>query len=172
MAIDAIDTSDRLSGGGAVSNSATGESQSASFGGGILPSLKVSYSFGTGDGQVSKWYLAKRTLLATSYDDLDLTSALAAIGVTQAFTKLKRVFVGIIGADGTKKLRIGPQGRTSANQLWFQDVTTNFWEETFTYVLKDRPYTGWAITSGSADVLSVYNPTAGSIDYAIWLLGN
>lgn len=171
MAIDTLDAATKLSGGGSLSNSATGETQAATFGGVILPTVNVSYSFGTGASQVNKWYLAKRTLAATTYDDLNLTSGLTALGVTQAFTKLRRAFVAIIDPDGTKKLRVGPQGRTNANLLWFQAATTNFWEETYTSILKDRPVTGWTITPSTADVFSVYNPGGSSLDYAIWLLG-
>lgn len=170
MALD-INSDDRITGGGTISNSDTGSSQTATFGFGVLPVVRYRYSFGTGSGQVNKWYLAQRTLAGTTYDDLNLTSGLSTLGVTQAFTALKRVHVSIVAPDGTKRLRIGPQGRSNANTLWFQAATTNFWEETYTYILKDRPVTGWAVTAASTDVLSVYNPTGSSITYAIWLLG-
>lgn len=172
MAIDTLDTSDRLSGGGLIANSATGESQNVSFGGLILPAMRVLYTFGTEDAQVDKWHLARRTLAGTTFDNLNLTSGLTCFGVTQVFTKLKRVVVAIIDPDGTKKLRIGPQGQTNANQLWFQAVTANFWEETYNVVVKDRPVTGWTVTAATTDVLSIYNPGGSSLEYAIWLLGN
>lgn len=167
-----INTDDRVTGGGTISDAVTAVSQVAGYGGAILPQIRFRYSHGTGDGQVTKWYLARRTLAATTFDNLNLTSGLSTAGVTQAFTALKRVLVAIIDPDGTKRLRVGPQGQSNANQLWFQAVTTNFWEETYTHVLKDRPVTGWAVTPSTADVLSIYNPGASSLDYAVWLLGN
>lgn len=170
MAFD-ITTDLRLSGGGSVRDSATAQAQSAAFGGAILPTLKFNYTFGTGNAQVNKWYLAKRTLTATTFDNLDLTAGLSTLGTTQAFTALKRVLIAIISPDGTKKLRVGPQAQTHANILWFQATTANFWEETYTYIDKERPVTGWAVAAGSTDVLSIYNPGASSLDYAIWLLG-
>jgi hypothetical protein len=166
-----LSTDDRLTGGGSISDAALGVSQFAGFGAGILPAIRTRYTYGTGANQVNAWYLAKRTLAATTYDDIDLTAGCVTLGTTFAFTKLKRVFVGIVGADGTKKLRVGPQGRTHANALWFQAATANFWEETYSWVLKDRPVTGWSVTASSTDVLSIYNPGASSLDYAIWLLG-
>lgn len=171
MAITDLNTNDRLSGGGSVTDSASALTQFAGFGGTIIPKLQTQYTFGTGDFQVNRWYLAKRTLLATTFDNLNLTSGLTALAVVQAFTALKRVLIAIVSPDGTKKLRIGPQGQASANQLWFQDVTANFWEETYTFAQKDRPITGWAVTASSTDILSIYNPGGSSVDYAIWLLG-
>lgn len=165
-----IVTSDKLSGGGKISDPASGVSQSANFGSGVLPAITYAYSAGTGAGQVNAWFLGTRTAAATSHDDVDL-SALVSLGTTYSLTKLKRVFVGIIAPDGAKKLRVGPQGVTHGAQLWFQDVTTNFWEETFNYVLKDNPVNGWDVTAGSADVLGVYNPGATDVDYALWILG-
>ena len=170
MAFD-INTDDRLTGGGTIADSTLGVQQFAGFGSGILPTIRQRYSYGTGSGQVNKWYLARRTLTATTYDDLNLTSGLTTLGTTMAFTAVKRVLVAIIDPDGTKKLRVGPQGRTNAAALWFQAATTNFWEETYGYVLKDRPVTGWAISAGSADVLSIYNPGGSSLDYAVWIMG-
>lgn len=172
MAIDTLSTTDRLAGGGTVGDANLGVSQADSFGGVILPALRTSFTFGSGDGQANKWYLARRTLAATTYDDLNLTSGLSTLGTTQAFTRLKRAFVGIIDPDGTKRLRIGPQGRTNAATLWFQAATTNFWVETYTYLMMDRPITGWTITPSTADVFSVYNPGGSSVTYAIWLLGH
>lgn len=170
MAAD-LNTDDRITGGGSITDSALGVQQAANFGFGVLPAIRYRYSFGTGSGQANKWYLAQRTLAATTYDDLNLTSGLSTLGTTQTFTALKRVLIAIVDPEGTKRLRIGPQGRTNANPLWFQAATTNFWEETYTYVLKDRPVTGWGVTAASTDVLGVYNPTGSSITYAIWLLG-
>jgi hypothetical protein len=167
----AIKTDDRISGSGTYRDSTNALQQMASFGSGILPSVRQQYSYGTGDNQVNKWYLARRTLAATTYDNLNLTSGLATMGVTQAFTALKRVLIAIIDPDGTKALQVGPQNQTHANQLWFAGVTANFYETLYTSILKDRPITGWSVSSGSTDVLSIYNPTANPITYAIWLLG-
>lgn len=171
MAVN-INAEVRVTGTGSITDALAALSQGANLGGSILPQLRTRYTYGTGDGQVNKWYLAKRTLPATTYDDLNLTSGLTALGTTQAFTKLKLVLVAVVSPDGAKKLRVGPQGRTNAAQLWFQATSANFWEECFTYVLKERPVTGWTATAGSADVFSVYNPGATALDYAIWLLGN
>lgn len=171
MAVD-ISTEVRLTGGGLLSSSTTVESQTAGFGGAILPQLAYAYTYGVGDAQVNKWYLARRTLAGTTYDDLNLTTGLAALGVTQAFTKLRQVFVAIVDPDGTKRLRIGPQGRSNAATLWFQDKTTNFWVETYTHFDMQRPITGWTITATTADIFPIYNPGATSLTYAIWLMGN
>lgn len=171
MAIDTLDATGRLTGGGTLADSATGEQQSASFGGTLLPGVAAEYTYGTGDAQARRWYLARRTLAAGAYDDLNLTSGLAALGATQVFAALKRVFVGVASPDGTRRLRVGPQGRTGAAQLWFQAATANFWVETYTHLWMERPYTGWAVTASTADVFCVHNPTAGPVDYVIWLLG-
>lgn len=165
-----IDVSDRLSGGGQIADG-LGASMQAGYGGPIIPSLKTQYSYGTGDNQVNKWYLARRTLAATTFDNLNLTSGLTALGATQAFTALKRVLVAIVSPDGTKSLRVGPQNQANANALWFAGVTANFYETVYTSIKKDRPITGWAVTAATTDILSIYNPGASSLDYAIWLLG-
>jgi hypothetical protein len=170
VAID-LNTDERIAGGGTIIDSTSVLTQVAGFGGAILPNLTSRYSYGTGANQANKWYLARRTLAATTFDNLNLTSGLSALAATQAFTALKRVLIAIVDPDGTKKLRIGPQAQANANQLWFQAVTANFWEETYTWIFKDRPITGWAVGAGATDILSIYNPGASSLDYAIWLLG-
>lgn len=169
MAFD-INTDDKLSGGGSISDGVA-SSMFAGYGGAVLPTIRTRYTFGTGSAQVNKWYLAQRTLTATTFDNLNLTSGLSVLGTTQAFTALKRVLIAIITPDGTKKLRVGPQGQTNSNQLWFQAVTANFWEETYTQIWKDRPVTGWPVVAATSDILSIYNPGATSVTYAIWLLG-
>lgn len=166
-----INTDDRLAGGGVISDPTLGVSQFAGFGNGTLPKIQTRYSYGTSDNQVNAWYLARRTLAATTFDNINLTSGCVTLGTTFSFTKLKRVFIAIIEPNGTKSLRVGPQNQTNANALWFAAVTANFYETLYTHILKDRPVTGWDVAAGSTDILSIYNPGASPLDYAIWLLG-
>lgn len=168
-----LSVGERPAGGGILSDSTLLVQQAASYGAGVLPELSLALENGTGANQANIWYLAKRTLAATTYDLLDLAGGLTAFnGSTITFTKIKRVLVAIDSPDGTKRVRVGPQDQSNpwpgpwggtgptvyADVLWKFDVVNPF-------------AAGWAVTAGTGDVFPVYNPGGSSVDYIIWLLG-
>lgn len=168
-----VAVSERIQGGGRVTDSVTGIAQVAAYGGLVLPDLTLTLENGTGTGKANLYYLAKRTLAATTYDLLDLAGGLTAFnGATLTFTKIKRILVAPYTPDGTVKVRVGPQGQ--ANPWvgpWTGGVGATVYKDVFFREEFQHPYLGWDVTAGTGDIFPVYNPGASSIDYAIWIIG-
>lgn len=160
-----------LTGAGQIQDLVNLASQPASIGQGPLPSLLSSYSYGTGPQEVDAFYSATRTVAATSFDLINLTSGITALGNTFALSAIKMLLLAIVAPDGVQKLRVGPQGQTDANQLWFGGTGATDYDEFFTYRIYDSPFAGLPVASGSTDVLPVYNPGASAVTYGIWVLG-
>lgn len=160
-----------LTGAGLLSDLVSLASQPANIGQGPLPSLLSAYTYGTGPFQVDAFYVATRTVAATSFDLINMTSGLTGLGNTFALSALKMLLIGIVAPDGVMKLRVGPQAQTHANQLWFGSTGATSYDEFFTYRLYDNPYAGLPVSAGASDVLPVYNPGANPVTYGIWALG-
>lgn len=160
-----------LTGSGSISDQDTGVRQIGAWGTSVLPSQELSFTNGTGNFQANNWYMANRTLAATTFDNLNLTSGLTNFGGTLAFTKIKYVRLAILSPDGTKLLRVGPQGQTNAWQGPFGGVGATDYVEFGQRWDTVNSYAGWSVTSGSADVLSIYNPGADPVTYSILLIG-
>lgn len=161
----------QIAGGGVLSDLVSLASQPANIGQGPLPALLSSYTYGTGSQQVQAFYCATRTVSATTFDLINMTSGIVGLGNTFPLTALKLLLLIISGPDGTKKLRVGPQAQSNANQLWFGGVGATAYDEFLTYRLYDNPFAGLPVTPSTADVLPVYNPGASPVTYGIWALG-
>lgn len=169
MAISIV-TSDRISFGGAYENSTTLVKQV--LGEALLPAVTLGLTYGTGADQVNAWYVALRTLGATTTESLDLRGGLTdPEGATVSFEYVKRVVISISSPDGTKSLIVGPQGVANAAQLWHGGTGASNHETTYSFLWKERPITGWATTAGTADLLPIQNPGGASVTYGIWILG-
>lgn len=170
MALD-ITANVSFSGGGIITDSANGATQPASVGQGVLPSLLSAYTYGTGTAQVNAFYAASRTVAATTFDLINLTTTTAALGTTFSLTKLKFLLVAVQSPDGTKSLRVGPQNQSNAAQLWFGGTGATVYDTVFTYRVWENPYAGYTVTASTGDILPIYNPGASSVTYGIWILG-
>jgi hypothetical protein len=137
-----------------------------------LPMLSFGIADGTGAGQASKWYRAKRTIAAGANDDLDLSGVLASplTGATLAFTGIKAIIISIYSPDGTKLLRVGPG---SVSNPWSGPIkgTTPYIEVPYVLPLISPSAAGWSVTAGTGDILRITNPGATSVDYFIWIVG-
>lgn len=164
-----------LKGSGSVT-SATGlvpPSEVINAGQGLWPAMSIALAFGTSSGQANECYLAKRTLAATTYDNIDLKGGLTNdFGAVLQFTKMTLGVISLDAPDGTKKLYYGPQGQTHAFDGGFPlgvgatvGKETRYWDTMFYYPA------GYAITEDTNDFMQVYNPTAGSISYYLLLFG-
>jgi hypothetical protein len=153
-----------------------GSSTSQFPGDGTPPFLNL--TTGTSGGQANQWYQAQRTVAATSYDLLNLSSASSTLvnglGQPLQLTDVKWVLIVINNHDGTKKLQVGPQGQSDAWPAWFEAVTANFYDTVYWTLFKACDMgtgVGPAVT-GTTNILPVYNPTANPITYSIFIGGN
>jgi hypothetical protein len=135
--------------------------------------MLTTLGFGTGSGQANNRYVAQRTLGAGLNDDLDLSGSLTNdFGETLTLTKVKLLVVSIVAPDGTKKLRVGPQGVANAFQGPFGGVTAPCYKEvTHWDPVINEPVNGYTVTPGTGDILRINNPGAGSVTYNILIVG-
>jgi len=159
-----------------ISDALGGQSLNKAFGQVSVPALDILLDFGTGSAQANKLYIAKRTLAATTYDDLDMSGTALDVGVGLAnvfsITVLKLAVVAIVTPDGTKKLRVGPQGRAAAFAAPYGGVGVTVYKEVTRWdVPVWESVAGYAVANAATDVFPIYNPTASSIDYWVLLCG-
>lgn len=170
MAFDTLSTDVRLSGFYQIKDSALGQTITQRLGGTLLPTADTAFEWGTGTGQANAFYVATRTVTATTADNLNLSS-LSLGGTTFSLTKVKYVLIAISAPDGTKSLRVGPRGVSNAAQLWAGGTASGNYETVYTYREWIEPYTGYAVTASTADILGIYNPGAGSVTYGVVIIG-
>lgn len=141
---------------------------------GDFPPLSTSFTDGTGAQQANKWHRSKRTIGAGANDDIDLYGSLIdPRGNTLNFSRIVAVIIAIIDPDGTKSLRVGPNGVSNAWQGPFGGVGSGACLTTKKVLpLIDISAAGWPVTSGTGDILRVTNPGAGSLDYAFFVMGS
>jgi hypothetical protein len=136
-----------------------------------FPSLSSDIANGTGSGQANQLYAKSFTITTGSNQDLDLAGSLAnEFGETITFAKIKGIIVCIASPDGTKKVRVGPQGVANGAQLWFGGTGATVYEEVEEVLVRGAKYTGWTVVAGT-DVLRINNPTASSVTVHIALWG-
>jgi hypothetical protein len=157
-------------GGGSLSDDATDATQRVAIGGAILPAVAVELTNGTGNNQANKLYLELRTLTATTTDSLDLTALTDFQGDALNFAKIKYIFVGIEDADGTKELRVGPQGVANAfDGFWGGTAAANY--DRVWHNQEYKALVGGVATGGTDKVLAIHNPGGTSLNYAILIVG-
>lgn len=135
-----------------------------------FPSLSKSYTTGTGTNQVNKEHVSTYSIGATTNQDLDLSGVLTDDqGNTLAFTYIKEILVIINDPDGTKALEIGPAGVSNAFLGPFADASDKL---TFLdHIRLSNPYTGWAVTGGTVDIMRLRNPSASALTATVVILG-
>src|SRR5262245_44004825 len=143
------------------------------FGQGNWATMRQQLTYGTGANQIKNLWWNQRTVAAGLNDNLDLSGVLgndfdAAIG----FTAIKLLIVSIVAPDGVKKLQVGPLGITNAFPGKWGGVTALYYDEIFAFnEVINYPWAGYPVTAGTADILGIKNPTAGSVTYNIAIAG-
>jgi hypothetical protein len=164
-----------LSGQGAVKGTAGlgTPTENVVVGQGNFGAMQVGFSFGTGNNQANKWFAAQRTVGAGANDDLDLAGGLTnGIGEVLTFTKVKYLLIALVAPDGTRVLRVGPQGVANAFQGPHGGVVAGNYVEVKNFSeYINEPITGYTVTAGTGDVLRVNNPGGGSVTYNILIIG-
>jgi hypothetical protein len=141
------------------------------------PAMQTKLTYGTASLQAKNWVMQQRTLGAGLNDDLDLAGGLANelgdAGII--FLAVKVLLIAIISPDGVKKLKVGPgaAGAAVANAFvgpWANVASSFTTIDSFGMPI-NNPWGGYAVTPGTADVLRINNPGAGSVTYDILIAG-
>jgi hypothetical protein len=141
---------------------------------GAFAPMAVNLTFGSGDHKAKEWAHDQFTLAAGANLDLDLAGGTLknAFGDLLTFTAVKLLLVAVDAPDGTKKLRVGPQGVANGWPGPFGGTgATNYKELVNWEPVVNHPFAGYPVTAGSADVLRINNPTGVSVTGRYWLAG-
>jgi hypothetical protein len=143
---------------------------SVAVGTGDFPECLIELEDGNGAEQAQAHWHDLRTVTATTADNLDLYGSLTGpFGSTVSVVKIKTILVVIDTPGTTKSLRIGPQNVANANQLGFGGTGATVYATCRRFLLLEDVDSGWTVSNGSTDVLGIYNPSAVSVTYAIWI---
>jgi hypothetical protein len=146
-------------------------SDSVVIGQNSFPQCLLSLTDGTGDEQAQQWWSDLRTVAAGATDSIDLYGSLTGpLGNTVQPVTIRAIIIAVVSPAVAKYLRVGPQNVANAAQLGFGGVGAQAYLEFDKFIPLIRAYGGWAIAAGTGDLLPIKNPSAVSIDYAIWVL--
>jgi hypothetical protein len=182
MAINTLNARETISVSGQLADTSTGNNQPAAYGSGPLPLVSTVWVFGTGANAQApaqiysdNWYMAQRTVTTITYDNIPLYGSLTNFEGTINFALIKRFDVIIPTPSATTPLLVGPQNQSHAwggsATPWPGGTGATIYDDCHWWLRNTNPW-GWTVTSSPASVLPVYNPNAGSMTYAIWLLGD
>lgn len=144
---------------------------------GSVPLLKdygAILATGTGAGQADKTFHDRRTLTASSTEDLDLVGVLTdAFGATLTFVKIKAL---IVAADAANTNNVLVGGVAAGLSTIIQPQTTGLVVVRpgafFCVAAGQADSTGYGVTATTADLLHVANSAGGtSVTYDVIVIG-
>ena len=137
-----------------------------------LPTIDFVVTDGAGAGEMDLLWSDQRTLSASATEDLDLYGSLVdSFGTTMSFTRM-RLLVVKAADDNTNNVVIG--GAAANTMLnWVSDATDKVVVKPGGILYLYAPdTTGYAVTSGTGDLLTITNGGAGSsVTYDIYIGG-
>lgn len=144
------------------------------FGVSATPSGEFALASGTGSGQANVAYEATFSILTTATLEIDLKGATGEKDVDNAALDIDTVkgieiILTTAPASGVS-LRLGPQGLTNANQLWFSAKTAGFYDTVRDRMAKFDRATGWAVDATNK-IVGLHNPGAGTVAGWIRIIG-
>lgn len=172
----------KLSGSGTLFGALAGSTRSdrVTLGRGDWDGMDLGWLFGTSDtpasggqGYLNAWHCRDYTIAAGANQDLDLAGGVTDFeGSAITFTKIKVVLIGVQSPDGSKAVRVGPQGVANAWQGPFGGVAAaNYLTVRRWLPLVLDTHAGYAVTAGTGDILRLNNPGASSIDVSVLIGG-
>lgn len=138
-----------------------------------FPALSLSLTTGTGSSQASKWFRKYITLAAGASTSIDLIGSTDTdpFGQANNLTRVVAFLVAIVDPDGTKAIRVGPQGGANPFVGPF-NASTAYLTVKYWHLSTDPSSTGWAVTGGSNDAFHLNNPSASSVSFVVWIIGS
>ena len=133
---------------------------------------QIVFADGTGAGQANRIFTDQRILAASATENLDLAGVLTdAYGATITFARIKAILIGAASGN-TNNVVVGGHA-TAAFINWVSDATDKIViRPGGLFVLAATDATAYAVTAGTADMLTVANSGAGtSVTYEIVLVG-
>ena len=138
-----------------------------------MPTVSLVLADGTGVGQANQVFSTTFSIAATTFQTYDLKGGggeLDVLNTALAMTAVKCVIVQLDTPASGTSVRFGPQNRTNAAQLWFQDVTANFYETIPSFAYHADARAGWALDS-THKTIHLYNPGGATIAGTLLVIG-
>ena len=133
--------------------------------------VKINLTDGAGANQASKIFSDSRVLAASASESLDLAGGLtSALGATLTFATVKAILIRAKSTNANNVV-IGP---AASNGFLgpFADASDRVAIKPGGYFSVAAPGTGWTVTAGTGDLLSVANSGSGTeVGYDIIIVG-
>jgi len=127
-------------------------------------------SNGTGANKAQVVFHDRRSLLTTATEELDLAGTLVnAFGVV-TFTKIKEIVIKVNTVTAGYRLLVG--GAASNAFETFVGAAGDIIKIGAGGILAlSSPVDGYVVTANTADLLKIDNPSGGTVEYEIWIVG-
>jgi hypothetical protein len=145
----------------------------ARVGSGGEPGGNCRFDDGTGAGQANQIFATDFTIASGATQLYDLKGGngeLDVLNVALAMVKVKLVLIELDTPAAGTSIRFGPMNQTNAAQLWFQNVTANFYDTVRHILNQADEVTGWTI-GASTKVIALHNPGAASVSGSLRVIG-
>jgi hypothetical protein len=153
------------------------QTNSIDLGAGTLPvalSYGVTLTDGTAAGQADRMFTDRRTIAASSNDDLDLAGSLTdGFGATITFARVKAIIISAAAGNTNNVLVGGDATNTFLTYTVVEgDAIILRPGATLALIAGAADATGYAVTAGTGDLLRITNSGAGtSVTYDIVVIG-
>ena len=133
--------------------------------------LKTNMADGTSASQADLLFSDKRTIAASSTEDIDLAGSLSdAFGATLTFVKVKAIIVTAATAN-TNNVTVSPASSNGFNGPFNAAADLVAIPPGGSFVVT-APVTGWTVTASTGDLLTIANSGAGTgVTYDIVIVG-
>ena len=127
------------------------------------------YANGTGANQVQQMWSDERTLTTTTSETLDLSALAGGAFGTVNFSKIKEIIIQVTTATSGFRLLVGG-GSTNPFTAFVLDPSDKIYVGAGGQVHLSNPVDGYTV-DGTHKILTLENPSGGSLTYKITLIG-
>lgn len=132
--------------------------------------VNQAFTNGTAADQAQVVWHDERTLTTGANEDLDLAGVLSSAFGVVTFTNVKYLVVQVTTTTTGYTLELGGKG----SNAWvgaLKDTSDILTLQAGSVLALSAPVDGYTVTAGTGDLLKVNNPSAGSVTYRIWIVG-
>ena len=139
----------------------------------VMRDLSDTLAIGTGADQSNRQWHDQRTLAASGTDNLDLSGGLTdGFGASLVFARVTCILIENTTTTAGYTLQVGGAASNPISTIFANTSDILIIGPGGIQLLWNPSAAGYAITAGSADVLKVYNPSAGNVTYNITIIGS
>ncbi|MCL5105670.1 MAG: hypothetical protein M1133_16380 [Armatimonadetes bacterium] len=140
----------------------------------VVDSFDMSFSDtlanGAGANQAQVVWHDRRSLLTTATEELDLAGALVNAFGTVTFTKIKGIIIDVRTVTTGYRLLIGGAA-ANAFETWLGAAGDKIRIDAGGMFCLTSPVDGYTVTAGTGDILKIDNPSGGTVEFDIYIIG-